>query len=117
MTADTVFVCAWLCVFVFVFVQIHHFNQRLGVFLQAFGGVYFQRPINQTLPAVFGPPAAADHRRHDVKAKTKNKNKTELNQTAVTRPDQNKNGPIRFQNDAICPKTVILYKVSCNPNL
>ena len=78
-----------VCVFVFVFVQIHHFNQRLGVFLQAFGGVYFQRPINQTLPAVFGPPAAADHRRHDVKAKTKNKNKTELIQIEVTRPDQN----------------------------
>ena len=47
-------VFAFVFVFVLVFLQIHHFNQRLGVLLQPFGGVYFQCRINQTLPAVFG---------------------------------------------------------------
>ena len=76
-----------VCVFVFVIlqIQIHHFNQRLGVFLRPFGGVYFEGPINQTLPAVFGP-AAADHLNTMSKQKLKTKtNKTKFNQTQQTR--------------------------------
>ena len=91
---DWVFCCNPLAEFTFSIESIRHCQRCLGL----------------------GPPA--DHRRHDVKAKTKNENKTELNQTAVTKPDQNgqrgsQNGPILAPHVPVMfPVIPIFIKVS-----